>query len=154
LEEYDIEAAGIRLRVRDAGDPGGQPVIHFHGTPGCRRELSFADDIVAAAGVRIIAFDHPGYGGSTQTPFNLTSVATMAVQVADRLGVEEFRTTGWGADRSPWSPPLSPAGESGRSGSWPGLGPSSWFDLEAALENAPSLCRAIEPLLSKSDCAI
>jgi pimeloyl-ACP methyl ester carboxylesterase len=95
LEEYDIDAAGIRLRVREAGDPGGEPVLHFHGTPGCRLELSFGDDIVAAAGVRIIAFDRPGYGGSTQTPFSLASVARMAVAVADRLGVDEFRTTGW-----------------------------------------------------------
>src|SRR6516164_98262 len=95
MEEYDIEAAGIRLRVRAAGDPGGEPVIHFHGTPGCRLELSFADDIVAAAGVRIIAFDRPGYGGSTQTPFSLNSVARLALQVASRLGVQEFRTTGW-----------------------------------------------------------
>jgi pimeloyl-ACP methyl ester carboxylesterase len=95
MPEYDIAAAGIRLRVREAGDPGGEPVIHFHGTPGSRLELSFADDLVQAAGVRIIAFDRPGYGGSTQTPFSLTSVATMAVQVADRLGVQEFRTIGW-----------------------------------------------------------
>jgi pimeloyl-ACP methyl ester carboxylesterase len=95
MEAYDVEAGGTHLRVREAGDPGGEPIIHFHGTPGCRLELAFADDIVEAAGVRIIAFDRPGYGGSAQTPFGLTSVANMAVQVADRLGVDRFRTSGW-----------------------------------------------------------
>ena len=94
-KEHDVEAGGITLRVREAGDLGGESVIHFHGTPGCRLELAFADDIVEASGVHIIAFDRPGYGGSTQTPFSLTSVAKMAVQVADRLGVDQFRTTGW-----------------------------------------------------------
>lgn len=95
MEEYDVEAGETHLRVCEAGDPDGEPVIHFHGTPGCRLELAFADDLVEAAGVRIIAFDRPGYGGSKQTPFGLTSVASMAVQVADRLGVDQFRTTGW-----------------------------------------------------------
>ena len=96
MREYDVEeAGGIRLRVREAGDPGGQPVIHFHGTPGCRLELAFADDVVEAAGVRLITFDRPGYGGSTETPYGLTSVAGMAVQLADQLGVDRFRTTGW-----------------------------------------------------------
>lgn len=94
-KEHNVEAGGITLRVREAGDPGGEPVIHFHGTPGCRLELAFADDIVEAAGVHIIAFDRPGYGGSTLTPFSLASVAKMAVEVADRFGVDQFRTTGW-----------------------------------------------------------
>ena len=81
--------------MREAGDPHGEPVIHFHGTPGCRLELSFADDLVASSGVHLIIFDRPGYGGSTPTPFSLASVATMAVEVADRLDVDQFRTSGW-----------------------------------------------------------
>ena len=184
MEEYDIEAGGSRLRVREAGDPGGEPLVHFHGTPGCRLELSFADDIVAAAGVRIIAFDRPGYGGSTQTPFSLTSVARMAVQVADRLGVEEFRTSGWSGG-GPFA--LATAALAGARvpmvGVMAGAGPfqlvpealdglsdtdkaalsrlpdqqaacegfAEGFDMNAALENATSLCRAFEPLLSKTD---
>jgi pimeloyl-ACP methyl ester carboxylesterase len=94
-KEHDVEAGGIILRVREAGDSCGEPVIHFHGTPGCRLELAFADDVIEAAGVRIIAFDRPGYGGSTQTPFSLASVAKMALEVADQFGVDQFRTTGW-----------------------------------------------------------
>lgn len=93
--ECDVEAGGITLRVREAGDPGGEPVIHFHGTPGCRLELAFADDIVEAAGVHLVTFDRPGYGGSSRTQFSLGSVAKMAVEMADHFGVEQFRTTGW-----------------------------------------------------------
>lgn len=94
-KEHDVKAEGITLRLREAGDPGGRPFIHFHGTPGSRLELAFADGIAEASGVRIVAFDRPGYGGSTQTPFGLTSVANMALRVADQIGLDRFRTTGW-----------------------------------------------------------
>jgi pimeloyl-ACP methyl ester carboxylesterase len=94
-QEYDLKAEGITLRVREAGDRGGQPFIHFHGTPGSRLELAFADGIAEASGVRIVAFDRPGYGASTQTPFGLSSVAHMALEVADLIGLDRFRVTGW-----------------------------------------------------------
>jgi pimeloyl-ACP methyl ester carboxylesterase len=93
--EYDVRAEGITLRVREAGNPGGRPFIHFHGTPGSRLELAFADGIAEASGVRIIAMDRPGYGRSTQAPFGLTSVANMALRVADQIGLDKFCTTGW-----------------------------------------------------------
>ena len=92
--EHDFEIDGINLRVREGGDPAGQPILHFHGTPGSRLELAWADDVVAAEGVRIVAFDRPGYGGSTSAPFSVGSVAAMAVEVADRLGLGRFRVTG------------------------------------------------------------
>lgn len=94
-KEHDVRARGITLRVREVGAPGDEPVIHFHGTPGCRLELAFADDIMEAAGLRVIAFDRPGYGRSAQTPFSLASVAQLAVEVADHFGLDHFRTTGW-----------------------------------------------------------
>ena len=60
---------------------------------------------MAAAGGRLIVFDRPGYGGSARTPFSLSSVAKMAIEVADRFRIDQFRTTGWsGADRLPWFP--------------------------------------------------
>lgn len=93
--EQDLQVEGITLRVRESGDPGGRPVVHFHGTPGCRLEMAWADDLLADAGVRWVAFDRPGYGGSTAIPFSVGSVAEMAVQVADQYGLERFWTSGW-----------------------------------------------------------
>jgi pimeloyl-ACP methyl ester carboxylesterase len=93
--EQDLQIEGITLRVRESGDPGGQPVLHFHGTPGCRIEMAWADQLLADAGVRWIAFDRPGYGGSTPAAFSLASVAKMALQIADQCGVERFRASGW-----------------------------------------------------------
>lgn len=93
--EQDLQIQGVTLRVRESGDPGGQPVLYFHGTPGSRLQMAWADDLLADSGVRLIAFDRPGYGGSTATAFSLGSVAKMALEVADRYGLERFRTSGW-----------------------------------------------------------
>ncbi len=90
-----MRVAGVTLRVREAGVADGEPVIHFHGTPGSRLEMAWADDVVSAAGVRMLAFDRPGYGSSTQAPFSLGSVATMTLELANEMGLERFRTTGW-----------------------------------------------------------
>jgi pimeloyl-ACP methyl ester carboxylesterase len=93
--ERDLQIDGITLRVRESGDPGGKPVLHFHGTPGCRLEMAWADDLLADAGVRWVAFDRPGYGGSTPAAFSVGSVAKMALRVADQYGLERFRASGW-----------------------------------------------------------
>lgn len=82
------------IRVRVAGDPDGFPVLYFHGTPGSRLDLAFGDELIVAAGVRLISFDRPGYGGSSPGPFGLSRVADDAVRIADQLGVARFATLG------------------------------------------------------------
>jgi pimeloyl-ACP methyl ester carboxylesterase len=57
--------------------------------------MAWADDLLADVGVRWVAFDRPGYGGSTPTAFSVGSVAKMALQVADQYGLEQFRASGW-----------------------------------------------------------
>lgn len=93
--EQDLQIDATTLRIRESGAPDGRPVLHFHGTPGCRLEMAWADDILAEFGVRWLAFDRPGYGGSSPTAFSIRSVAQMALQVADHHGLERFWTSGW-----------------------------------------------------------
>jgi pimeloyl-ACP methyl ester carboxylesterase len=93
--EQDLHIGDVTLRIRESGDPGGQPVLHFHGTPGCRLAMAWADDLLADVGVRWIAFDRPGYGGSTPAAFSVGSVARMGLQVADQCGLHRFRTSGY-----------------------------------------------------------
>jgi pimeloyl-ACP methyl ester carboxylesterase len=57
--------------------------------------MAWADELLADVGVRWVAFDRPGYGGSTPTAFSVGSVAEMALEVADRYGLGRFRTSGW-----------------------------------------------------------
>jgi pimeloyl-ACP methyl ester carboxylesterase len=94
VTEFDVAFADKFVRVREAGSPSGRPVLYFHGTPGSRLDLAFGDDLVIDAGVRLISFDRPGFGGSPPGPFSLTSVARGAMEIADHLGLEEFATLG------------------------------------------------------------
>lgn len=87
---------GRSLAVRDAGVPDGPALVAQHGTPGTGRfygaELASAQE----KGLRLIAYDRPGYGGSS--PNRGRTVADAADDVAtilDALGVDRFATYGW-----------------------------------------------------------
>jgi pimeloyl-ACP methyl ester carboxylesterase len=94
--EHDVTTPGGRtLRVLDVGAADGPAVVSHHGTPSAR--LLYGPEIESAEerGLRLIAYDRPGYGGSTAAPGR--SVADAAADVAtilDALGVERFATYG------------------------------------------------------------
>lgn len=92
--ESDLAIGARMLRVRQAGQHDGAPVVYFHGTPGSRLDLAFGDAVADASGVRLVSFDRPGYGGSTPSPFSLASVGADALTVADALGITGFSTLG------------------------------------------------------------
>jgi pimeloyl-ACP methyl ester carboxylesterase len=56
--------------VADAsfGDPDGEPVVAFHGTPGSRLFGRLYDAPARDHGVRVLAFSRPGYGDSERWP--------------------------------------------------------------------------------------
>jgi pimeloyl-ACP methyl ester carboxylesterase len=57
---------GRNLAYAEYGDPAGTAVIYFHGAPSGRLEPTLiGDDNWAALGLRIIAPDRPGMGGSS-----------------------------------------------------------------------------------------
>jgi len=55
---------GHRVAYAAFGDPAGEPVVAFHGTPGSRLFGRLYDDTAYERGVRLLAFDRPGYGAS------------------------------------------------------------------------------------------
>jgi hypothetical protein len=59
---------GRQLRVYDAGDPAGPAILYHHGTP----SSGLLDDPwiedARGRGARLLGFDRPGYGGSTDRP--------------------------------------------------------------------------------------
>ncbi|WP_020142768.1 alpha/beta fold hydrolase [Terracoccus sp. 273MFTsu3.1] len=85
---------GRRLDVWHGGDPQGAPLVFFHGTPGGRLQAALGDGAASRAGVRLVAFSRPGYGGSTDGPTTLTSVGSDAGSVADALGIDAFAVLG------------------------------------------------------------
>jgi pimeloyl-ACP methyl ester carboxylesterase len=92
--ERDVPIGDRIIRVREAGDPDGFPVLYFHGTPGSRLDLVWGETKAADQAVRLVSFDRPGYGGSTPAPFGLRAVAADAGRVADALGLTTFATLG------------------------------------------------------------
>ena len=79
----------------DDGDPNGVPVLLFHGAPGSRLFRPRGSE-TAAAGVRLITFDRPGYGLSdpVETPSH-TGVARDALTLMESLGIAWFSTVAW-----------------------------------------------------------
>jgi pimeloyl-ACP methyl ester carboxylesterase len=92
--ERDVRIGDRVLRVREAGDLDGSPIIYFHGTPGSRLDIVWGEDKAAERNVRLVTFDRPGYGGSSVSPYGLTAVGEVACQIADELGITRFATFG------------------------------------------------------------
>ena len=88
---------GRILAWAEWGDPRGSPVVFLHPRPGSRL---FCPDVeaTAAAGVRLITVDRPGYGGSDPVANpTLTGFAADLARLADHLWLGQFPVVGWAA---------------------------------------------------------
>jgi pimeloyl-ACP methyl ester carboxylesterase len=91
MQRNVMTADGRRLEVHELGSADGFPVLFHHGTPGSGTLYGRWE----TPGVRLVAYDRAGYGGSTRRPGR--SVADVVVDVeaiADALGFERYAT--WG----------------------------------------------------------
>ncbi len=88
-------ADGRKVTVAEWGPADGTPVFLLHGQPGSR--LMCPDRRVThESGVRLIAFDRPGYGGSTPRPGRrIVDGADDLAEIATALGLERFGVVGW-----------------------------------------------------------
>jgi pimeloyl-ACP methyl ester carboxylesterase len=99
----DARAETIRLRDGRAlvyaewGPLGGRPVLHFHGVPDGRLGWgggSLCDD----RGVRLIALDRPGVGGSDPKPGrSVVEWSADVEEAAEQLELDRFAVSGWSA---------------------------------------------------------
>lgn len=86
---------GRTLAYQCYGDDAGRPLMVFHGLPGSHVQASLIDEHARRAGVRLIAPDRPGFGGSTSAPDRTILSWTRDVQqLADRLGLTRFGVLG------------------------------------------------------------
>jgi pimeloyl-ACP methyl ester carboxylesterase len=90
------------MAVDEVGDPAGAPVVYLHGTPDSRLARHPDDGLAAIAGVRLLAIDRPGYGGSSPLPHPPAwspewpaAVAGDVEQVLDARGVERCAVLAW-----------------------------------------------------------
>ena len=88
-------AGGRRLCLAEFGDPRGTPMFYFHGLVSCRLEARLAGATASRLGVRLIAPDRPGFGGSDFVPRRrITDWPADVSAVAARLKLEHFAVLG------------------------------------------------------------
>ena len=79
---------GRRLGFAEFGDPSGEPVLWFHGTPGGRRQFPLIGRRAAEKlGLRVVSVGRPGTGLSDPHPYeSVADWATDMAHVADAIG--------------------------------------------------------------------
>lgn len=83
------------LRVDVTGDPDGAPVFLLHGTPGSHQGPKPRNIVLHRMGVRLIAYDRPGYGESDRHPGRrVADAAGDVAAIADELGLNSFAVAG------------------------------------------------------------
>jgi pimeloyl-ACP methyl ester carboxylesterase len=86
---------GRRIGVAEFGAADGRPVMLLHRSPGSRL-LDPDPDATAAAGVRLICIDRPGYGASDPVPSPQRSAAAEDLEaVVAALELDDVALIGW-----------------------------------------------------------
>ena len=95
MQEHRIDVDGRTLSVAEAGDPEGHGVFALHGTPGSRLFWHEAVEDAEKRGIRIVAYDRPGYGGSDPAPGRtVADAADDIAAIADALGIDRYAVYG------------------------------------------------------------
>ncbi|HKQ96312.1 MAG TPA: alpha/beta hydrolase [Candidatus Polarisedimenticolia bacterium] len=87
---------GRTLAYSEFGRADGEPVFYCHGSPASRLEpLLIGDEVLSRHGLRVIAADRPGIGGSDAQPGRrITDWPADMAALADALGVRRFAVLG------------------------------------------------------------
>jgi pimeloyl-ACP methyl ester carboxylesterase len=89
---------GRRLAAHEWGEPDGVPLVHWHGL-GTRAGLhvnEVAPILSERYGLRVIAPDAPGFGGSEPSPhLSPASLGDLVAGLLDVLGLERVAYSGW-----------------------------------------------------------
>lgn len=89
-------ADGRRVGYLDVGDPDGVPLVSCHGGLSSRLDVLPAAEAAAACGVRLVAPDRPGIGGSDRRPGRtLLDWPADVAELTRHLGIERFAVMGW-----------------------------------------------------------
>jgi pimeloyl-ACP methyl ester carboxylesterase len=92
VNETDVPLGDGRvLHVYDTGPADGAPVLWHHGTPNIGTPPAPLFPAGSRLGLRWVAYDRPGYGGSSPEPGRtVASAAAWAFATADALGLSRF----------------------------------------------------------------
>ena len=91
-----VRKDGRTVVFDDTGDPDGRPVVVLHGTPDSRLARHPDDGLAAGAGIRLLAVDRPGYGGtSAGPPAAFDTIVGDMVAVLDDRGIDTAAVLAW-----------------------------------------------------------
>jgi pimeloyl-ACP methyl ester carboxylesterase len=93
---------GRVLACDDVGDPDGLPVVWLHGAPDSRLARHPDDGLAAAARIRLVAVDRPGYGWSDPPAPDLLTFGDELGLLLEHLGGDRCVVTAWSAG-VPWA---------------------------------------------------
>jgi pimeloyl-ACP methyl ester carboxylesterase len=86
---------GRTLAFFERGAADGMPVLVCHGTPGSRLTRHPDPEMYERHGVRMVAYDRPGYGRSDpHLGRSVSDAASDIAAIADELGFERFAVVG------------------------------------------------------------
>ena len=95
IEEHRVPVDGRTLAVLEAGDENGHAVVAIHGTPGSSLLWRGMIEDAEARGMRLLAYDRPGYGGSDPHAGRTVADAAGDVEaIADALCIDRFAVEG------------------------------------------------------------
>lgn len=95
MEKLIAGPGGRLIRIEEAGDPAGKPILIHHGMPGAGHLYGPHVADARERGIRLIGYDRPGYGGSSAQPGR--SVADCAADVRSIAGALGIKRLGiWG----------------------------------------------------------
>jgi pimeloyl-ACP methyl ester carboxylesterase len=91
-----VRGDGRTVVFDDVGDPGGRAVLYLHGTPDCRLARHPDDGLAAGIGLRLLAVDRPGYGGTSPgRPGDPGAVVGDMAAVLDDRQIETAAVLAW-----------------------------------------------------------
>jgi pimeloyl-ACP methyl ester carboxylesterase len=82
---------GRKIRILEAGQPDGVPVLVLRGSPHSRLLYDRWVEDAQSRGIRLICYERPGYGGSTRHPGRtVASAANDVAAIAKELGLNRL----------------------------------------------------------------
>jgi pimeloyl-ACP methyl ester carboxylesterase len=97
--QHTVSTSHATISVEDSGG-GGTPVLMIHGNSTSSRVFRHQFDSKLVQNYRLIAFDLPGHGDSSNAldptrTYPLPGLADVAIEVLDKLGISEVVLFGW-----------------------------------------------------------
>jgi pimeloyl-ACP methyl ester carboxylesterase len=93
IRHSEVDAAGLRMHVVEAGPPDGDPVLVLHGWPQHWYQWRHQIPALAGAGYRVIVPDLRGFGQS-EAPhrgYEKDNMATDVLNLMDAMGLERVK---------------------------------------------------------------